>query len=160
MPLFGFDWAQARQWREELRQQGNVLAFTNGVFDILHAGHLESIRRAREMGDALIMGINSDSSVRRIKGPKRPIINQDNRAALLLGLKWVDAVVFFDEDTPAKLIEKIVPDVLVKGGDYTPETVVGRDTVEAHGGRVEIIPLVPGLSTSTIVDTIVDRYGK
>ncbi len=156
MPLVS--WEEAARWREELRRQGETLAFTNGVFDILHAGHLESIRKARSFGDALIIGLNSDASVRRIKGPKRPIIDQDNRAAMLLALKWVDAVAFFDEDTPAGLIDTVIPDVLVKGGDYTPDTVVGRDTVEAHGGRVEIIPLVPGLSTTQIIETIRERH--
>ncbi len=151
-------WEQAAAWRIEQHDQGRSVVFTNGVFDILHAGHVDYLTRARTLGNRLILGLNSDSSVRRIKGPKRPIVNEKNRAAVLLGLKAVDAVVMFDEDTPKELIDLLLPDILVKGGDYTPETVVGRSAVEENGGRVEIIPFVDGLSSTNVVETILERY--
>lgn len=154
-----FNWQEAANWRESLRKEGKRLVFTNGVFDLFHAGHLEVLERSRSFGDALIVGLNSDVSVRTLKGPGRPIIPETYRARLLLALKCVDAVTTFDQETPAELIRLLLPDILVKGGDYTPETVVGRDTVEANGGEVKIIPLVKGLSSSGIIETIIARYG-
>jgi D-beta-D-heptose 7-phosphate kinase/D-beta-D-heptose 1-phosphate adenosyltransferase len=130
----------------------HALVFTNGCFDILHRGHVEALARARELGDRLVVGLNSDDSVRRLKGAGRPLQPEIDRAACLAGLQSVDGVVVFDEDTPAELIEELQPDVLVKGGDYTPEQVVGRDTVEARGGVVVIIPLIQGRSTTDILE--------
>ena len=131
-------------WR---RQAGRVV-FTNGVFDLLHPGHVDILVAARALGDALIVGVNSDASVKRLKGPLRPIRNERERAHVLAALEAVDAVVFFGEDTPLELIRHIMPDVLVKGGDYTVETVVGATDVLAHGGDVVIVPLTPSQSTT------------
>lgn len=124
------------------------MAFTNGVFDLLHPGHLDVLTAARAEGDALIVGVNSDASVKRLKGPSRPVRDQLARAVVLGALECVDAVVVFDEDTPLELVNVLRPDVIVKGGDYTPGTVVGADTVQALGGRVVIIPITPGHSTT------------
>ena len=129
---------------------GEKVVFTNGCFDILHAGHIESLTQAAALGDVLIVGLNSDASIKRLKGEHRPIQQENNRAILLSSLYMVNAVVIFEEDTPLELIKTILPDVLVKGGDYTPESVVGAKEVMENGGRVEIIPLVPGLSTTNI----------
>ncbi len=136
--------------RVAARQAGETVVFTNGCFDILHAGHVTLLDDARAMGDVLIVGLNSDDSVRRLKGASRPLVPEEQRARVLCALRAVDMVVVFDEDTPARVIEALVPDVLVKGGDYTPDDVVGRDVVEAHGGRVAIVPLVPSVSTTEI----------
>jgi rfaE bifunctional protein nucleotidyltransferase chain/domain len=136
------------------RPRNDTVVFTNGCFDILHRGHVEYLHLARSLGDRLIVGLNTDGSVRRLKGAGRPIVGQDDRAYVLAGLAAIDAVTLFDEDTPAALIEALLPDVLVKGGDYTPDRVVGRDCVEQAGGRVVIIPFVTGRSTSGIVHNI------
>lgn len=136
-------------WR---RAQAGRVVFTNGVFDLLHPGHVDVLRLARAEGDALVVGVNSDASVRRLgKGPERPIRPEADRAYVLAGLESVDAVCVFDEDTPLALVTALVPDVIVKGGDYRPDTVVGADVVRAAGGRVVIVPLVPGQSTTRIV---------
>lgn len=136
-------------WR---RAQAGRVVFTNGVFDLLHPGHVDVLRLARAEGDALVVGVNSDASVRRLgKGPERPIRPEADRAYVLAGLESVDAVCVFDEDTPLALVTALVPDVIVKGGDYRPDTVVGADVVRAVGGRVVIVPLVPGQSTTRIV---------
>ncbi len=127
-----------------------TLCFTNGCFDLLHPGHVQYLSEARALGDLLVVGLNSDASVARLKGPGRPLQDEAARAAILLGLRSVDAVVRFDEDTPLELIRALRPEVLVKGGDYTPETVVGRALVEAHGGRLVLLPFLPGHSTSAI----------
>jgi len=140
---------------------GNAtLVFTNGVFDILHAGHVRYIRDARALGDALVLGLNSDASVRSIKGPKRPLLHEDDRARLISSLRFVDAVFVFDEETPFDLVSFVQPDVMVKGGDYTRETIVGADVVEAKGGKVVTIPLIEGRSTTGIVERIIERYSK
>ena len=128
------------------------LVFTNGCFDLLHRGHVELLIAARDYGDRLLVGLNSDDSVRRLKGPGRPLAPAADRAVCLAALEAVDAVVVFDEDTPAALIDALQPDVVVKGGDYTPDQVVGRDTVEARGGRVVIVPLLAGRSTTDLLD--------
>ncbi|MDX9910471.1 MAG: D-glycero-beta-D-manno-heptose 1-phosphate adenylyltransferase [Phycisphaerales bacterium] len=133
------------------RDAGRKVVFTNGCFDVLHAGHVTLLERARAMGDFLIVGLNSDASVRRLKGPDRPINTQDDRARVLSALTAVDAVVMFDEDTPEALLRAIGPDVLVKGGDYTPDKVIGHEIVESRGGRVEIVEMVPGRSTSATI---------
>ena len=133
------------------RPRRGTLVFTNGCFDLLHRGHVEYLHRARALGDHLVVGLNTDDSVRRLKGPGRPLNPEHDRALVLAALESVDAVVLFGEDTPATLISRLLPDVLVKGGDYTRETIVGADTVEAAGGRVAVIPLVPDRSTTSII---------
>jgi rfaE bifunctional protein nucleotidyltransferase chain/domain len=138
------------------RPREGTLVFTNGCFDVLHRGHVEYLAAARALGDALVVGLNTDASVRRLKGPGRPVNPQDDRAYVLAGLAAVDAVAFFDDDTPRDLIAALLPDVLVKGGDYTAETVVGAAEVRAAGGRVVIAPLVPGRSTTNLIE----RMGK
>lgn len=140
------------------RPREERLVFTNGCFDILHRGHVEYLNAARALGDRLVVGLNTDASVRRLKGPERPLVPEDDRAFVLAGLACVDAVVLFDEDTPAALIEELVPDVLVKGGDYRVEDIVGGGTVRAAGGEVVVIPFVPGRSTTSIVERI--RKGR
>jgi rfaE bifunctional protein nucleotidyltransferase chain/domain len=138
-----------------LRQTGSkTVVFTNGVFDLLHPGHVRYLEAARRLGDVLIVGLNSDASVRRNKGPNRPITPQDERAELLLALTSVDAVVLFDEDTPAEIISAIQPDILVKGADWAANRIVGRDTVEARNGRVVRMPLEEGHSTTSIVERV------
>jgi D-beta-D-heptose 7-phosphate kinase/D-beta-D-heptose 1-phosphate adenosyltransferase len=141
----------AAAWRR--RQRGRVV-FTNGVFDLLHPGHVDILVAARRMGDALVVGVNTDASVRRLKGPARPIRSERERAIVLAALESVDAVVLFDEDTPRELIRALEPDILVKGGDYSVETVVGADDVLARGGDVVIVPLTPGHSTTTTVERL------
>jgi D-beta-D-heptose 7-phosphate kinase/D-beta-D-heptose 1-phosphate adenosyltransferase len=138
----------------EQRASGKRIAFTNGVFDILHPGHVRYLQAARNHGDLLIVGLNADASVRRNKGPARPINSQDERAEVLAALECVDAVSIFDEDTPADIIRRVQPDVLVKGADWPADQIVGRDTVEARGGRVILEPVEPGYSTSAIVARI------
>jgi D-beta-D-heptose 7-phosphate kinase/D-beta-D-heptose 1-phosphate adenosyltransferase len=139
-------------WR---RKQAGMVVFTNGVFDLLHPGHVEVLEAARRLGDALVVGVNGDDSARRLgKGPGRPVQSADARARVLAGLAAVDRVVLFDEDTPLELIESLAPDVLVKGGDYTRETIVGADFVESRGGAVYAIPLLPGQSTTAIVERL------
>jgi D-beta-D-heptose 7-phosphate kinase/D-beta-D-heptose 1-phosphate adenosyltransferase len=130
------------------------LVFTNGCFDILHPGHVLYLAEARSLGDALVVGLNSDASVRRLKGPGHPFVGERDRATVLAALGAVDAVTLFSEDTPEGLIGALLPDVLVKGGDYTPETVVGREVVLAAGGSVEIIPFVRGYSTTSLIERI------
>jgi D-beta-D-heptose 7-phosphate kinase/D-beta-D-heptose 1-phosphate adenosyltransferase len=126
--------------------------FTNGCFDILHAGHLTCLEGAKRLGDLLVVGLNSDLSVKGLKGDGRPVIGQENRASLLAGLACVDLVVIFDEETPAALIEELDPNVLVKGGDYTIDQIAGADFVQSRGGQVVALPLVPGLSTTRILE--------
>lgn len=136
------------------RPREGTVVFTNGCFDLLHPGHVAYLEEARSLGDALVVGVNTDDSVRRLKGPTRPLVPEVDRARVLAGLAAVDAVTLFDEDTPAELIAALRPDVLVKGGDYTPDRIVGRDTVEAEGGRVRVIPFLPGYSTTDLVRRI------
>lgn len=143
--------------RQAQRQQRRVV-FTNGCFDLLHAGHVQFLQAARRMGDILVLGLNTDASIRRLKGSQRPLMPEDERACLLAALTCVDHVVLFDEDTPYQLVEALRPDILVKGEDYRDREVVGRATVEAMGGRVELIELLEGRSTSNLVQTILERY--
>ena len=143
----------ARSLRDQLNAAGKKLVFTNGSFDILHRGHVTYLEFARSQGDALVVGLNSDASVRRYKGPTRPVNGQEDRALVLAALRAVDAVVIFDEDEPRPLIEKILPHVLVKGSDWA-HYVSGRDVVEAHGGRVVLADMVEGRSTSNVIDRI------
>jgi D-glycero-beta-D-manno-heptose 1-phosphate adenylyltransferase len=144
---------------ERLRAAGQTIVFTNGVFDLLHVGHLRYLQRARDLGDALLIGLNSDRSVRQIKGPERPITTESERAEVLEALDCVDGVVIFDEATPRELIAAIQPDVLVKGADWAEDAIVGRDIVEARGGRVVRIALEPGHSTSAIIARIRRPHG-
>lgn len=138
----------------ELRRAENkpVVVFTNGCFDLVHRGHVDYLSRARDLGDILVVGLNSDNSVKRLKGESRPISNELSRASVLAAFGFVDYVVVFEEDTPLKLIETIVPDILVKGGDYNHNNVVGADFVEKHGGRLELLSLIPGESTTRLVE--------
>jgi len=145
--------------REDLRREGKRVVFTNGCFDVLHAGHLDSLRRARAEGDFLVVGLNGDGSVRALKGEGRPLVPEGDRAELLAALEPVDRVVLFHEETPARLIGRLLPDVLVKGGDYAPEEIAGADAVRDAGGRVVIVPLKEGLSTRGLIARIVERYG-
>lgn len=136
------------------RTTGRRIVFTNGVFDILHPGHIRYLQHARALGDLLIVGLNADESVRRNKGPERPVNSQDERAELLSALACVDGVVIFTEDTPADIIRLVQPDILVKGADWAADEIVGRDTVEARGGRVVRVPVEAGYSTTSIVERI------
>ena len=144
-------WARARDWRATV--QGRVV-FTNGVFDLLHPGHVDVLVGARRLGDALIVGVNSDASVKRLKGPTRPVRSAPERCYVLAALAAVDAVVVFDEDTPFELIQTVRPDVLVKGGDYTEASIVGAAEVRARGGDVVVIPLTPGHSTTSTIERL------
>ena len=136
------------------RAAGERIVFTNGVFDLLHRGHVEYLEEARALGDRLVVGVNTDASVRRLKEPGRPIVPEDERAELLAALESVDGVALFDEDTPARIIREVAPDVLVKGGDWAPDEIVGREFVESRGGRVERIRVREGWSTTRIVERI------
>ena len=141
---------KTNQWKKE----GKRIVFTNGVFDLLHKGHIFSLTQAAKEGDVLVIGLNSDSSVKRLKGDSRPINDQDSRALLLAALSMVDAVVIFEEDTPLKLITSILPGVLVKGGDYTVDEIAGAKEVVANGGKVVINPILDGFSTTSIIKAI------
>ena len=144
-------WHSLAEWRA--RQPGRVV-FTNGVFDLLHPGHVDVLIGARARGDALVVGLNSDASVKRLKGPDRPVRSEGERAYVLAALEAVDAVTLFEQDTPLQLVQLLQPDVIVKGGDYSPDTVVGATEVRARGGDVVIIPLTPGHSTTSTIDRL------
>ncbi len=144
---------------QELKQTRRRIVFTNGCFDLLHPGHIQYLESARLMGDVLVVGVNSDRSVRTLKGSARPILNQEERCQLLAGLESVSFVTIFDEDTPLRLIQSILPDVLVKGGDWGLDEIVGRKEVEANGGKVVSLPFIAGQSTSGIIERILSRYG-
>ena len=152
--------ADAATWVEAQRAAGRVVVFTNGVFDLVHPGHVTYLAAARAEGDVLIVAVNSDRSVRANKGPSRPILPEQERAELLAALEVVDAVVVFDDETPAAIVEALQPDVLVKGADWAHDAIVGRDTVEARGGRVVRIDVVPGYSTSRIVARMRETDGR
>jgi D-beta-D-heptose 7-phosphate kinase/D-beta-D-heptose 1-phosphate adenosyltransferase len=137
-----------------LRAKKERIVFTNGCFDILHAGHVKYLRKAKALGDILVLGLNSDSSIRRIKGPSRPVVNQKDRAAVISSLGCVDYVAVFGEDTPIKVIKAVKPDILVKGADWKAGNIVGADLVDSYGGKVATIPLVKGRSTSDIIRRI------
>lgn len=145
---------EARRRVVALRRAGKRIVFTNGCFDLLHPGHIVYLREARALGDALIVGVNDDASVRRLKGAARPINPIADRALMLSALRAVDLVLPFSEDTPIRLIEALRPDVLVKGGDYTPDTMVGADVVREAGGRVVVVPFVDGYSTTGLIERI------
>jgi len=139
---------------ERYRSLGKKTVFTNGCFDLLHIGHVRYLQQARALGDLLVVAVNSDRSVRRIKGAPRPILPESDRAEIIASLSCVDFVTIFDEDDPLRVIELLEPDVLVKGGDWTPERIVGRDFVERRGGKVVSLPLVPGVSTTALIQRI------
>lgn len=147
-----FDWESFKRMREVWEFLNHKVVFTNGCFDIIHLGHIDYLAKASDLGDILIVGLNTDDSVRRIKGENRPVNNEKARALVLAALKFVSAVVLFDEDTPYELIKLARPHVLVKGSDYTEETIVGADIVKENGGEIVTIDLVPGFSTSDIID--------
>ena len=146
--------------RERLREAGKKVLFTNGCFDLLHPGHVRYLQQARALGDALIVALNSDRSVRELKGDKRPILTQDERAEVMAALACVDYVAIFDEPTPREVIAALLPDVLVKGGDWGIDQIVGREEVEAAGGQVMSLPFVDGCSTTDVIERIAQRYGQ
>jgi D-beta-D-heptose 7-phosphate kinase/D-beta-D-heptose 1-phosphate adenosyltransferase len=139
------------------RKKGKKIVFTNGCYDLIHIGHVRCFREGKKLGDVLIVAINSDRSVRSIKGPTRPIITQDERAEIMSALESVDYVTIFDQDDPLQIITSIKPDILVKGGDWNLDTIVGRDVVESYGGKVFALPLVPGVSTTQIINNMCEK---
>lgn len=141
------------QWKEIRNEEYNVV-FTNGCFDVLHRGHITYLAAARDLGDCLVVGLNSDASVKRLKGENRPINNEKDRALLLAALSFVDYIIIFEEDTPKNLIEQVQPDILVKGGDYKIEDIVGADFVQSHGGEVLTIEFVDGYSSTKIINVL------
>jgi D-glycero-beta-D-manno-heptose 1-phosphate adenylyltransferase len=141
---------QSDQWK----QDGDKIVFTNGCFDLIHRGHVEVLANTADLGDRLIIGLNSDSSIQKLKGENRPIIDENSRAILLASLQFIDAIVLFSEETPEKLIETIVPDILAKGGDYKVEEIAGHEVVLQNGGEVILVPFIDGFSTTNIVDKI------
>ncbi|MEQ8362357.1 MAG: D-glycero-beta-D-manno-heptose 1-phosphate adenylyltransferase [Cyclobacteriaceae bacterium] len=147
-------WGQSKTQVEEWRNQGQKIVFTNGCFDILHLGHVDYLEKAAALGDRLVIGLNTDDSVSRFKGPERPIQDQNSRARILSSLQFVDMVVLFNEDTPLELISSLIPDILVKGSDYLAENIVGAEVVKKNGGEVKTIDFVSGYSTSRIIDKI------
>ena len=148
------DAAGLARFVQDARTLGRRIVFTNGVFDLLHPGHVRYLQAARAHGDVLVVGLNSDASVRRNKGPERPINPEHERAEVLAALACVDAVSIFDEDTPADIIRRVQPDILVKGSDWPADQIVGRDTVEARGGKVILAPVEPGYSTTTLISRV------
>ncbi|MGZ3604866.1 MAG: D-glycero-beta-D-manno-heptose 1-phosphate adenylyltransferase [Thermodesulfobacteriota bacterium] len=145
---------------KNLKAKGKRVVFTNGCFDLLHLGHVRYLEEAKALGDVLVVGVNSDSSVRKLKGPKRPILPEEERTEILSGLGCVDYITIFNEADPLKLITSLKPNLLVKGGDWTREQIVGREVVERSGGELVIIPFVQGASTSNVIDTILKRFQK
>jgi rfaE bifunctional protein nucleotidyltransferase chain/domain len=149
---------EIKKIRQQLKNQNKKVVFTNGCFDLIHAGHIDYLSKAKVLGDVMIVGLNSDASVMRIKGSKRPILNETERSFIISNLKPVDYVVMFDEDTPKLLIEELLPDILVKGADWEIENIVGKDVVMANGGEVKTIDFINDRSTSKIIQIIVDRF--
>jgi len=148
----------ARDECNRMKESGKRIVFTNGCFDILHPGHIRYLSAARELGDVLVVAVNSDASVRLIKGPKRPILEQQARAELVAALECVDLVLIFDEDNPLRVIQNLLPDILVKGGDWATDEIIGSDVVRSAGGEVKRIPFVTGFSTTDIINRVVERY--
>ena len=145
---------------KNLQNQGKKVVFTNGVFDLLHLGHVTYLQKARDLGDLLVVALNSDASVKRIKGPLKPLLPLAERAEMLLALSCVDYATFFEEDTPFEAVKILRPDILVKGGDWAVDKIVGGDLVESWGGKVTNIPVVPGRSTTNLIDIVRERYGN
>ncbi len=146
--------------RDELMKQNKKVVFTNGVFDILHAGHVDYLIKSKKLGDVLIVAVNSDSSVKKIKGDLRPVVPQNERAFIISQLKPVDYVTIFEEETPFEVIKKLIPDVLVKGADWSKDKIVGADIVEINGGKVETIDFVNSTSTTNIIKTVLEKFKK
>lgn len=144
--------------RKRLKTENKKVVFSNGCFDLLHAGHVDYLNKAKLFGDVLIVALNSDDSVKRLKGSKRPIVKEEERAFIMANLKSVDYVTFFEEDTPAKIIDDLIPDILVKGSDWKIDNIVGREIVEKNGGKVERVEFVNFQSTSNIIDTIIKKF--
>jgi len=144
--------------REKLKGENRKVVFTNGCFDLIHAGHVDYLSKAKALGDVLVVGLNSDTSVRRIKGDKRPILYEKERAFIISNLKPVNYVTIFEEDTPAQLIQELIPDILVKGADWPIDKIIGKDIVEANGGEVKTIEFINNQSTSKIIKSILDKY--
>jgi len=151
------DWEQLKNKIDELKKTGKKIIFTNGCFDILHWGHVSYLKKAKELGDYLVLALNTDQSVQKLKGPTRPINNQHDRALVINELKSIDFVTFFSEETPFNVINLIKPDIIAKGGDYNPNQVIGKEIVESYGGYVAIIPFVDGKSTTNVINKIVDK---
>ena len=149
---------QVKEKLQRFRQNGKTIVFTNGCFDVLHMGHVSLLAQAKAKGDVLIVGVNSDESIRANKGPDRPVCNQQQRTSVLAGLESVDYVVIFNETEPIELLKKLRPDILVKGEDCIERGVVGRELVEGYGGKVELVPMVQGCSTTNIIQTILEKY--
>ena len=143
---------------QPLQQQGKKIVFTNGCFDILHAGHVDIFQQARNLGDALVVAVNSDISIKKIKGEKRPVVPQAQRMLVLAALEAIDYVVIFEEENPLKIIKELQPDILVKGGDWPIETIAGREIVEKKGGKVISVPLMEGISTTNIIEEVKKRF--
>ena len=152
--MIALSWEIAITQSNKWKSSGNKIVFTNGCYDLIHSGHINLLSNSKSKGDKLIVGLNSDRSVKKLKGDDRPIQNFDDRAIILDAINSVDMVVGFDDDTPDKIIKKLLPNILVKGGDYSIDNVVGADTVISHGGSVEIVDLIPGKSTSSLIDNI------
>ncbi|MDT8448246.1 MAG: D-glycero-beta-D-manno-heptose 1-phosphate adenylyltransferase [bacterium] len=154
-----FEPAALAQHLRGLQAQGQVIVFTNGCFDLVHKGHTRYLREARAQGDALVVALNTDASVSRLKGERRPVVPLEERAEILAGFYFIDFVTYFDEDTPFELISLLRPDRLIKGGDYALDQIVGRELVESWGGKVSTIPEIPGGSTTGTIDRILKAYG-
>jgi len=152
--MIALSWKIAITQSNKWKSSGNKIVFTNGCYDLIHSGHIDLLSNSKSKGDKLIVGLNSDRSVKNLKGNDRPIQNFDDRAIILDAINSVDMVVGFDDDTPDKIIKELLPNILVKGGDYSIDNVVGADTVISHGGSVEIIDLIPDKSTSSLIDQI------
>jgi D-beta-D-heptose 7-phosphate kinase/D-beta-D-heptose 1-phosphate adenosyltransferase len=148
------NWAEVLSLREKWRRQGKKVVFTNGCFDLLHAGHVYLFKEAKKLGDRLIVAVNSDDSLRRLKGPKRPVFPLRERLEILAAIEYIDVLTVFRQTTPQKIISLLRPDILVKGGDWPPDQIVGRREVEASGGRVVLIPYIKGLSTTELIKKI------
>ncbi|MEC9274147.1 MAG: D-glycero-beta-D-manno-heptose 1-phosphate adenylyltransferase [Candidatus Neomarinimicrobiota bacterium] len=152
--MIALNWEIAITQSNKWKSSGNKIVFTNGCYDLIHSGHIDLLSNSKSKGDKLIVGLNSDRSVKKLKGDDRPIQNFDDRAIILDAINSVDMVVGFDDDTPDKIIKELLPNILVKGGDYSIDNVVGADTVISHGGSVEIVDLIPDKSTSSLIDQI------
>jgi len=150
--------AEIKKISAQAKKENKTIVFTNGCFDLLHIGHITYLKEARALGDILIIGLNSDSSIKKLKGKKRPLIPEHERAQILSALEYVSYVVLFSEETPYNLIKAIIPHILVKGGDYQNQKVVGEDIVKQNGGSLHLISFIPGKSTSTLIQTIVKNY--
>ncbi|MBF9253154.1 D-glycero-beta-D-manno-heptose 1-phosphate adenylyltransferase [Pontibacter sp. 172403-2] len=152
-----FSLAQLQEQVQQWRAEGCKIVFTNGCFDLLHLGHVDYLEKAKQQGDKLVLGLNTDASISRIKGPSRPLQDEMSRARIMASLLFIDAVVLFDEDTPLELIKAVQPDILVKGDDYAVTQIVGHEVVTARGGEVKTVPLVKGYSTTNIVNKIKEQ---